>query len=125
LREKGDDGGSREEKEGSEQGRRWEMKERKKEGIEQGRREMMEERKKERKECPCPILYYRQRADKKWGKHEKDTKKKEKPKLMEGEDSTYLILFHWLSAIHVFLICRDVTCFVGTQCMLTSSTRAR
>ena len=25
-------------------------------------------------------------------------------KLMEGEDSTYLILFHWLSAIHVFLI---------------------
>ena len=24
--------------------------------------------------------------------------------LMEGEDSTYLILFHWLSAIHVFLI---------------------
>jgi hypothetical protein len=58
LREKGDDGGSREEKEGSEQGRRWEMKERKKEGIEQGRREMMEERKKERKECPCPILYY-------------------------------------------------------------------
>jgi hypothetical protein len=86
---------------------------------------MMEERKKERKECPCPILYYRQRADKKWGKHEKDTKKKEKPKLMEGEDSTYLILFHWLSAIHVFLICRDVTCFVGTQCMLTSSTRAR
>jgi hypothetical protein len=46
LREKGDDGGSWEEKEGSEQGRRWEMKERKKEGIEQGRREMMEERKK-------------------------------------------------------------------------------
>jgi hypothetical protein len=46
-------------------------------------------------------------------------------KLMEGEDSTYLILFHWLSAIHVFLICRDVTCFVGTQCLLTSLTRAR
>jgi hypothetical protein len=23
-------------------------------------------------------------------------------KLMEGVDSTYLILFHWLSAIHVF-----------------------
>jgi hypothetical protein len=46
-------------------------------------------------------------------------------KLMEGADSTYLILFHWLSAIHVFLICRDVTCVVGTQCLLTSSTRAR
>jgi hypothetical protein len=46
-------------------------------------------------------------------------------KLMEGADSTYLILFLWLSAIHVFLICRDVTCFVGTQCLLTSSTRAR
>jgi hypothetical protein len=46
-------------------------------------------------------------------------------KLMEGEDSTYLILFYWLSAIHVFLICHDVTCFVGTQCLLTSSTRAR
>jgi hypothetical protein len=25
-------------------------------------------------------------------------------KLMEGEDSTYLIFFYWLSAIHVFLI---------------------
>jgi hypothetical protein len=46
-------------------------------------------------------------------------------KLMEGADSTYLILFHWLSAIHVFLICRDVTCFVGTKCLLMSSTRAR
>jgi hypothetical protein len=45
--------------------------------------------------------------------------------LMEGEDSTYLILFHWLSEIHVFLIYRDVTCFVGTQCLLMSSTRAR
>jgi hypothetical protein len=46
-------------------------------------------------------------------------------KLIEGGDSTYLILFHWSNAIHVFLICRDVTCFVGTQCLLTSSTRAR
>jgi hypothetical protein len=35
-------------------------------------------------------------------------------KLMEGADSTYLISFHWLSVIHVFLIYRDVTCFVGT-----------
>jgi hypothetical protein len=25
----------------------------------------------------------------------------------------------------VFLICRDVTCFVGTQYLLTSSTQAR
>lgn len=37
--------------------------------------------KKERKECHCPIIYYRQCADKKWGKHEKETKKKEKPKM--------------------------------------------
>jgi hypothetical protein len=58
LREKGDDGGSWEEKEGSEQGRRWEMKERKKEGIEQGRREMMEERKKERKEGRSALVLY-------------------------------------------------------------------
>jgi hypothetical protein len=55
LKEKGDDGGSSEEKEGSEQGRR-EMKERKKEAIEQGRREMMEERKKERKKG-APLSY--------------------------------------------------------------------
>jgi hypothetical protein len=46
-------------------------------------------------------------------------------KLMKGANSTYLILFHWLIAIHVFCIRRDVTCFVGTQCLLTSSTRAR
>jgi hypothetical protein len=46
-------------------------------------------------------------------------------KLMEGAYYIYLILFHCLSAIHVFLIFRDVTCFVGTQCLLTSSTRAR
>jgi hypothetical protein len=45
-------------------------------------------------------------------------------KLMKGANSTYLILFLWLSAIHV-LNMSWCYLFVGTQCLIMSSTRAR